>query len=585
MTTKDKLHLLREKMKERSLDAYYVPSADPHMSEYLPEHYKTRSFMSGFTGSAGVLLVLPDEAFLWTDGRYFLQAEKQLNGSTITLCKMGEPNVPTIVEFLEKRFGKGGRLGTDGKVLSTAWFKNLSEKIPKLEFITDIDLVGEIWENRPALVGSQAFILEKKYTGETADSKIARFRKLLAAKDASTAILGALDDVCYLFNVRASDIHCNPVLTSYALIDSERACLFADPKQIPTEVRSDLEKQGVTLFGYEEIFSEASKLTGTVYLDPVTTNLFLFKKLKAKVIEGSSLVAGMKARKNATEVKNIKAAMVQDGIALTKFLYWLSNNASSGICELDVVKKLHEFRAEREGFIDDSFDTIAGYAENGAIVHYAPAEGNNKQLAAKSFLLLDSGGQYYTGTTDITRTIPLGDLTEEECRDYTLVLKSHINLAMAKFKKGTTGFALDTLARVPLWAQGKDYNHGTGHGVGFVLGVHEGPQSISQRYIDAPLEEGMITSNEPGLYIEGKHGIRIESLVLTKQLSQTNFGTFYEFETVTLCPISTKPVIKSMLSVEQLEWLNSYNAECWQQLSKHLSGDEKKFLENECKSI
>ena len=249
------------------------------------------------------------------------------------------------------------------------------------------------------------------------------------------------------------------------------------------------------------------------------------------------------------------------------------------------MKKLHEFRAEREGFIDDSFDTIAGYAENGAIVHYDPAEGNNKQLAAKSFLLLDSGGQYYTGTTDITRTIPLGDLTEEECRDYTLVLKSHINLAMAKFKKGTTGFALDTLARVPLWAQGKDYNHGTGHGVGFVLGVHEGPQSISQRYIDAPLEEGMITSNEPGLYIEGKHGIRIESLVLTKQLSQTNFGTFYEFETVTLCPISTKPVIKSMLSVEELEWLNSYNAECWQQLSKHLSGDEKKFLENECKSI
>lgn len=585
MTTGEKLQLLREKMKERSLDAYYIPTADPHMSEYLPEQYKTRRFMSGFTGSAGTLLVLPDEAFLWTDGRYFIQAEKELAGSTITLCKMGMPQVPTVVEFFEKRFAKGGRLGVDGKILSAAWFKVFKEKVPKLEFVTDIDLVGEIWTDRPAPVASKAFTLDTKYCGETAESKINRLRKLLAEKEVNTTIISALDEVCYLFNIRASDVHCNPVLTSYALIDGERACLFVNQKQIPAGVRKDLEKQGVSIFDYEEIFSEAEKIVGSVYLDPNTTNLYLFKKLKVKVIEGDGLVIGMKACKNEIEIKNIRNTMITDGVALTKFLYWLSKNAASGISEIDTVKKLRAFRKQGEGFIDDSFDTIAGYAENGAIVHYAPVEGADKKLAPKSFLLLDSGGHYYSGTTDITRTIPLGDLTEDECRDYTLVLKSHINLARAKFKKGTTGFALDTLARVPFWAEGKDYNHGTGHGVGFVLAVHEGPQSISQRYIKAPLEAGMLTSNEPGLYIEGKYGIRIESLVLTKELTKTEFGTFYEFETLTLCPINTKPVVKEMLSVEELAWLNAYNAQCYDALAPHLSDEEKKFLENECKGI
>lgn len=585
MTTKEKLSLLREKMKERLLDAYYIPSADPHMSEYLPENYKTREFMSGFTGSAGSLLVLLDEAFLWTDGRYFIQAEKELADSTIQLFKMGNKGVPSIAEFLEKHFAKGGRLGVDGKVLSYAAYKTFVEKTPQLEFVTDLDLVGEIWTARPAPVASEAFVLDEKYTGESVKNKIANLRNLLIEKEATATVIGSLEDVCYLFNIRARDVHCNPVLTSYAIVDDERACLFVNEKQITNEVREYLEKQGVTILDYEEVFTEAQKLTGAIYIDPATTNIYLLKKIKAKLIENKGLTVKMKAVKTPTEIKNIRETMILDGVALTKFLYWFSKNINNEPSETDVSKKLNEFRMQHESFIEDSFETIAGYGENAAIVHYSPKAGKDKKLKPKGFLLLDSGGHYFTGTTDITRTIPLGPLTEDECKDYTLVLKSHINLARAKFKAGTTGFALDTLSRIPFWAEGKDFNHGTGHGVGFVLSVHEGPQSISQRYINEPLEEGMITSNEPGFYLQGKYGIRIENLILTKKAFETDYGKFYEFETLTLCPISTKPVKKEMLSEIEIKWLNDYNANCFKLLSSHLHDEEKAFLKNECAKI
>lgn len=585
MTITEKLNLLRAKMTDRALDAYYVPSADPHMSEYLPENYKCREFMSGFTGSAGTLLVLEDEAFLWTDGRYFLQAEKQLSGSNIILQKMGEKGVPKIVDFLASRFPKGARVGFDGKTFSLSTYKTFLEKCPKLEFVSDIDLVGEIWDNRPEASKTDAFILEEKYCGKSARDKIADLRKKLLENELDCTILTSLDDVCYLYNTRASDVHCNPVLTSYALVDKEGAYIFADKKQLSGKVQDKLKSQGITIFEYEEIFTEVEKLKGSVFIDPATTNFSLFSKIKTKVVFGDSLVIKMKACKNNTEVENIRKTMVIDGVAMVKFLFWLSKNVDADISEMDVVKKLHDFRAMGDGYISESFDTIAGYAENAAIVHYAPSETSSKTLKPKGFLLLDSGAHYYTGTTDITRTIPLGELTDDEKTDYTLVLKSHINLAMAKFKEGVTGFALDTLARVPLWAKGKDFNHGTGHGVGFVLSVHEGPQSISQRYKDAPLLENMLTSNEPGIYITGKYGIRIESLVLTTQNMQTEFGRFFKFETLTVCPISTKPVKKELLSVTEIDWINDYNAHCYKQLSKYLSSDEKGFLEKECKSI
>lgn len=585
MTTTEKLHLLREKMKERSLDAYYIPSADPHMSEYLPENYKTRAFISGFTGSAGDLLVLKDEAFLWTDGRYFLQAEKQLKGSSIKLQKMGEAGVPSIPDFLAKQFPEGARLGLDGKTFSLYSFKAFNEKNPKLEFVSEIDLVAEIWENRPQASLSQAFILDEKYCGESASSKIKRFREKLFEKEIDASLICSLDDVCYLYNIRAHDVHCNPVLTSYALVDSKRAILFANKKQISDELKKKLLSEGVTVLEYEEVFNEAGMLRGTILLDPTSTNFYLFNKIKAKVVLDRSFTVDMKACKNKTEIENIRKTMLLDGIALSRFLYWLSKNIENEISETDVVKKLHDFRAEGEGYIDESFDTISAYAENAAIVHYSAIKGEDKKLKPKGFLLLDSGAHYYTGTSDITRTIPLGTLTDEECEDYTIVLKSHIRLAMAQFKEGTTGFALDTISRLPLWENAKDYNHGTGHGVGFVLSVHEGPQSISQRYKAVAMKEGMLTSNEPGIYIEGKHGIRIESLILTKLKQESEFGRFFNFETVTLCPISTKPVKKDLLSQSEINWLNKYNARCYELLSKHLKAEEKEFLKNECKSI
>lgn len=585
MNTSEKLNLLRKKMKERALDAYYIPSADPHMSEYLPENYKTRQFMSGFTGSAGTLLVLQDSAYLWTDGRYFIQAEAQLAGSSIALQKMGQAGVPKLEDFLAKRFEKGGRIGTDGKTLSVSAFKTFAEKAPKLEFITDLDLVGEIWTERPQAVASQAFILEEKYTGERASSKLSRLRKLLNDNGFDATIICSLDDICYLYNIRAADVHCNPVLTSYAFVDGEQAYLFVNKAQVSDTVQKDLQAEGISILPYEEIFSEAEKIRGSILLDPATTNFLLFSKIKAKVTLDASYTVKMKAQKNKTEIENIRKTMLIDGVAMVKFLFWLSQHADKGIRECDAVQKLHEFRAEGAGYISESFDTIAGYAENAAIVHYAPVKDRDKKLEAKGMLLLDSGAHYMSGTTDITRTIPLGKLSDAERIDYTLVLKSHINLALAKFKAGVTGFALDTLARAPLWAAGKDFNHGTGHGVGFVLSVHEGPQSISQRYYNVPFEEGMITSNEPGIYIAGKYGIRIESLTLCVKDKKTTFGEFFRFETLTICPISTEAVKKDLLNAEEIAWLNEYNEHCYRQLAPHLNDAEKTFLKEACKAI
>ena len=585
MTVNEKLEKLRKKMKERSLDAYYIPSADPHMSEYLPENYKTREFMSGFTGSAGTVIVLPDEAFLWTDGRYFIQAEKQLAGSSITLCKMGEKGVLSVLEFLETKFAKGGRLGVDGKVLSVAQFRAFKEKAPQLECVTDIDLVGELWEDRPSPVASKAFLLDTKFTGESTKEKIARLRSVMTKKEVSSVIACSLDEVCYLYNIRGFDVACNPVITSYAIVDKDRACLFVNKEQLSPEIMAELTKQDVTIFDYDAVFDEVSNLKGSVLVDTNSTNLFLFNKIKARVIEERNPILDMKARKNNTEVDNIRKAMLSDGIALVKFLNWLFKNLNTNISETGVVKKLHEFRSLDTSFIEDSFETIAGYGENAAIIHYKPIEGEDKILEPKGFLLLDSGGQYFTGTTDITRTIPLGPLSDDEKRDYTLVLKSHINLAKAVFKEGVSGFALDIIARQPLWVHGKDYNHGTGHGVGFVLGVHEGPQSISQRYNNVAFDEGMLTSNEPGLYIAGKYGIRIENLILTKKHLETEFGTFYEFETVTICPLSTVPVQKELLTEPEIAWLNEYNAYCYECLSPHLNDEEKEFLKKETVAI
>lgn len=584
-TTNEKLKLLRAKMREKKIDAYFIPTSDPHLSEYTDAHYAARAYISGFTGSAGSLVITQNEAGLWTDGRYFLQAEKQLSGSEITLFKSGTKGTASIHEFLSEKLKKNDTLAFFGKTISEEEAKAFRTALPEIRFESSFDLVGEIWKERPSPTKTEAFILKEEFAGESAKSKIQKVREKLCEMKASSTLIGALEDVCYLFNIRANDVHCNPLLTSYALISEEKAVLFADNSQLPDEVKEYLKQQGIETLGYEEIFEEAKNIGGTVFLDEKRINHALFSCIKAKIKTGRNITTDMKAKKNPTEIEGFRQTMISDGVALVKLMKWLEENKANGINEIDIAEILHSFRAEEDYFLEDSFDTIAGYKENSAIVHYRAEEKTAAKIQPLGMVLIDSGGQYMRGTTDVTRTVPLGELSNEEKEDYTLVVKAHASLASARFKAGTTGFALDTLARTPLWNKAKDFNHGTGHGVGFVLCVHEGPQSISQRNNDVPLEEGMITSNEPGIYIKDSHGIRIESLVLTKKFAENEYGVFYEFETLTLAPIHTDAIIKEMLSETEKEWLNSYNHTVYAALSPRLDCEHKEFLQKICRAV
>ncbi len=585
MNIPERLTLLREKMEAHNLAAYYIPTADPHQSEYVSEHDKTRVFISGFTGSAGAVLVTKTDALLWTDGRYFLQAEKELAGSGIVLQKSGEPNVPTLFEYLAASLPKGSRVGMDGTVIAADFFSSLKNNVPDVDFILDIDLIGEIWQNRPEPVLSTAFVHDIQYTGMSAAEKIKTLRTALKEKGADAAIIGALEDVCYLFNIRGRDIACTPVVTAYAMVTADTACLYIDARQITEPVKKYLGEQGVSIAEYTAVFADAGQLTGTVYLDPSRTNMLVWNAVKTPVIEGTNITSIMKAVKNPVEIKNYRNAFTKDGVAMVKILKWLEDHVHDGYTEWDVAEKLLQFRAEQKDFLEPSFGTIAGYGANGAVIHYAPKKETAAVLQPRGFLLLDSGGQYLDGTTDITRTIPLGELTQAEREDYTLVLKSHIQLALAKFPENTLGYKLDAVTRVPLWRYGKDYKHGTGHGVGYLLSVHEGPQSISFRYNDYPMQAGMITSNEPGFYCAGSHGIRIENLTLTKEWKHTEYGTFLGFETLTLCPIDTRPVIKDMLLAEEIEWLNLYHKVVERVLLPHLDTEHAAFLREKTRGL
>jgi len=586
MNVRERVDALRAKMKELGVLAYCIPSSDPHQSEYLPECYKTREYISGFTGSAGTALVTMDAAILWTDGRYFLQAERQLEGSPFVLYKMGEPDVPSLGEYLGEKLKKGDALGFDGKVVSLSMFEDLKDSLDDgVKIVSNRDLVAEIWEERPKSKLSKAFVFGEEYAGESVATKIKDLREVLREKKADFTVIGALEDVCYLFNIRGRDVKCNPVITAYALVDMERAILFVSSEQLDDKVRAHLAKEGVEVRGYDDVFDEASKMKGVGYIDPSRTNTYLYNKINTKLIRGINITSSMKAIKNPVELDNFRKTMAIDGVAMLSILKWVEEHAGSGITEWDVSEKLLEFRKKGDKFLEESFETIAGYAGNGAIVHYAPSPTSSARLEKKSFLLLDSGGHYLTGTTDITRTIPLGELTEEEKENYTLVLKAHIQLALACFKKGCTGYALDVITRQPIWRCGKDYKHGTGHGVGMVLSVHEGPQSISPRPIDVPMALGMVTSNEPGIYIAGKHGIRIESLIVTRPFCENEHGTFYQFETITICPIDTRPIIKKMMLQEEIEWLNSYHKKVYEVLEKRVASDMLPFLKEKTKEI
>ena len=494
----------------RGITAYIIPTSDPHQSEYVAEHYKSRTWISGFTGSAGTVVVTQYDAILWTDGRYFIQAENQLKGSEYKLFKMGVPGFPSYVEWLRDNLKFGDTIGFDGRVFSQSSVEKLEKEFEckGIKFIDQYDLIGEIWIDRPEIPKKEAFVHEVKYTGITGKEKIEKVREKMKEKDADYFLITSLDDIAWLYNIRGGDVENNPVVISYGLVSMDKAYLFVDKSKVGVEAEGFLNENGIEIKEYEEVVNLVSNISkdSTILLDKNRINRWLYKEIpkECKIINHMDITTKLKAVKNGTEIENQRNAYIKDGVALTKFFYWLENNLGKiEITELSAEKKLEEFRKEQELFIEPSFGTISAYGPNAAMAHYSASETSNSTLQQKGLYLVDSGGQYLDGTTDTTRTIALGPITEEEKRDFTLTLKGHIALCNAKFLEGTTGYQLDIICRYPLWQEGLDFKHGTGHGVGFVLNVHEGPHRISSVYNDIALEKGMVVSVEPGVYKAG----------------------------------------------------------------------------------
>ncbi len=588
---KKRIEDLRQWMAQQQVEAFIIPSTDPHLSEYVAPHWQSREWISGFTGSAGTVVVTRSEAGLWTDSRYFLQAANQLQGTDIELYKEMLPETPSIAEFLCQHLQAGEAVGIDGSVFSMQEAfrleKELNEKQIRLRSLPDP--MESIWSDRPALPQVPAYIYETKYAGKTCTEKLKSIREEMKRQEVDTLLVSALDEIAWTLNLRGSDVHCNPVVVSYLLIGMEDAHYFIHPQKLNEEVCNYLEDNHVTCHPYESICAYLAEQKDLhILLTPDKTNYAIYTAASRSchVTEAPSPVALLKAVRNEQEIKGLLAAMQRDGVALVKFLQWLEKAVpQGGETEMSVTRKLHNFRAEQPLYMGDSFDTIAGYGPHAAIVHYEATPETDAPLQPRGFLLLDSGAQYLDGTTDITRTIALGPLTEEEKTDYTLILKGHIDLAKAVFPEGTRGAQLDVLARMPIWKHRMNFLHGTGHGVGHFLNVHEGPQSIRMNENPVALRPGMLTSNEPGVYKAGSHGIRTENLMLTVPAGEGLFGRYLEFETVTLCPICTRGIIRELLTQEEIDWLNDYHQMVYEQLSPLLNEDERNWLKQACESI
>lgn len=588
---KERIHALRMTFRPNNIKAFIIPSTDPHLSEYVAPYWMSREWISGFTGSAGTAVILMDKAGLWTDSRYFLQAEKELEGSGITLYKEMLPETPSITKFLCQNLKPGESVSIDGKMFSVQQVEQMKEDLAPYQL--QVNLFGNplknIWKDRPSMPDAPAFIYDVKYAGKSCGEKVAAIRTELKEKGIFALFLSSLDEIAWTLNLRGSDVHCNPVIVSYLLVTQDEVVYFISPEKITQEVNEYLQEQQVSLRKYDEAESFLNSFTGeNILIDPKKTNYAIYSAINpaCKVVRGESPVTLLKAIRNEQEIAGIHHAMQRDGVALVKFLKWLEASVLSGKeTELSVDRKLHEFRAAQPLYMGESFDTIAGYKEHGAIVHYSATEESDVTLQSKGFLLLDSGAQYLDGTTDITRTIALGELTEEEKTDYTLILKGHIALAMAKFPAGTRGAQLDVLARMPIWSHGMNFLHGTGHGVGHFLSVHEGPQSIRMNENPIVLQPGMVTSNEPGVYKAGSHGIRTENLTLVCKDKEGMFGEYFKFETITLCPICKKGIIKEMLTAEEVKWFNDYHQTVYKKLSPSLNEEEKKWLLEATKAI
>ena len=591
---KSKLAALRAEMEARQLSAFIVPSTDPHSGEYVPEHWESRKWISGFTGSAGTAVITLTDAGLWTDSRYFIQAEEQLAGTGIRLFKDRLPETPSISEWLGSVLKEGEKVGIDGWVNShqeaLALKNELKAKGLILETMTE-DIFDTLWKDRPSLPQSPIFILDETRTGASCSEKITRIQEAIAKNGASAIILSALDEIAWTLNLRGEDVHCNPVFISYLLITKKDYTLYILEEKITDKVRTYLKKHQVTTKPYsalaENLRTFDSKREGVLQISPLANEaLYDLSTRYAETIVAPSPVALMKAVKNETEQAGFRKAMERDGIALVKFLRWLEEAVPAGNeSEISIDKKLYDLRAEQTDFRGISFDTIAGYKEHAAIVHYEATPETDAPLKTEGLLLLDSGAQYLDGTTDITRTIALGHLTGEEKTDYTLVLKGHLQLQNAHFPAGTCGTQLDVLARSAMWKCGINYMHGTGHGIGHFLCVHEGPHQVRMNHVPTPLEPGMILTDEPGIYKAGRHGIRIENTLLIVPAQETEFGKFYKFEPLTLCPIDKKAIRVGLMTDEELTWLNEYHQMVYDRLCPFLDKDEQTWLKEATKPI
>lgn len=592
-TINQRLTALRDVMRREGLSAFIFPSTDPHNSEYTPDHWKGRQWISGFDGSAGTAVVTLDSAALWTDSRYFLAAEEQLRGTEFRLMKLKVEGTPTICEWLCGEVGgkPNAIVGIDGMLGSYCEVSNLERQLRNnggIGLRTDFDPLEEIWTDRPTVPENKIEIHPLEFAGERASEKIARIRRTLSEKNADGTFITALDDIAWTLNLRGTDVHCNPVFVSYLLLTADSAVLFVDPRKLDLAVTAYLKGEGVAVDDYANIGKALADYSGkAILVDPNVVNYTLYNKVSpTRTVNETSPVPAMKAVKNSAETEGFRRAMTRDGVALVKFLMWLKPAVErGGQTEMSIDRKLTALRAEQELFRDISFDTIAGYEEHGAIVHYEATPDTDAPLEPKGLLLLDSGAQYSDGTTDITRTIALGPLTDEQRKVYTLVLKGHIGLEMLKFPKGASGTQLDAIARKDMWQHGMNFLHGTGHGVGSYLNVHEGPHQIRMEWKPAPLLAGMTVTDEPGLYLAGRFGVRTENTLLVKEYMTTEFGDFLEFEPLTLCPIDLTPVIPEMLSPEERQWLNDYHKTVRDRLSPYLNDEERQWLSDATRAL
>lgn len=587
---KQRIEKIRDLMKEKNIYAYIVPSSDYHQSEYVGDYFKAREFMSGFTGSAGTLIVSMDEVGLWTDGRYFIQAEQELKHSGIKLFKMGEEGVPTIEEYLLEKLPKNSTLGFDGRVMSVKEGQNLANKLvfKGINIEYKYDLVNDIWQDRCSLPTEKAFLLDIEYSGESFSHKLSRIRQAMKEKKATTHILASLDDIAWLFNIRGRDVKSNPVVLSYAVICTNSVYLFIDKNKIDEDIKHELSKENVQIKGYDEVYEFIKNIgeNEVVLIDTSKVNYAIYNNIPSNVqkIEERNPSILFKSIKNEIELKNIRNSHIKDGVAFTKFMYWLKNNIGKiDITEISATQKLEDLRREQDKFIEPSFSTIAAYKDHAAMMHYSATEESNYKLEPRDLFLVDSGGQYFDGTTDITRTIALGPILENVRRDFTNVVRGMIRLSKAKFLYGCRGYNLDILARGPLWEEGIDYKCGTGHGIGFLLNVHEGPNGFRWKVregIDDTciLEEGMVTTNEPGVYVENSHGIRIENEIVVRKAEKNEYGQFMDFEVITFAPIDLDAIDESLLLKDERVYLNNYHKQVYDKIAPYLNEEEKQWL-------